>query len=248
MNVMNVLLVEDQRLVADAFQAMLREVEPGISVMACYSTQHALSVVDSGRRFDLVLTDLLMPGIDGIGLLVGLRHRRSEVPVVIISGSDEEAAVRTAVEHGAAGFIPKTLPGAEMIAGVREVLAGRRFFPERYLNHRAGAMAAGSAARNASLRCESRPGEKQLQVLQLMADGHSNKQISQIVGIKEATVKYHTSQLFKLFGVKNRTSCVREAQSRGLVNSFGQPADAAPAAAAAPAFVPTSVSTAGVVR
>lgn len=220
MSVLKVLLVEDQRLVADAFQAMLREVEPGIAVTACYSTQHALSVVDEGRPFDLVLTDLMMPGIDGIGLLVGLRHRRSSVPVVIISGSDEERSVRTAIEHGAAGFIPKTLPGAEMIAGVREVLAGRRFFPERFLAHRAGSLPAG-AAHAGGPREGSRPGEKQLQVLRLMADGHSNKQISQIVGIKEATVKYHTSQLFKLLGVRNRTSCVREAQVRGLVISFG---------------------------
>ena len=65
-----------------------------------------------------------------------------------------------------------------------------------------------------------RPGRKQLQVLQLMADGNSNKQISQIVGITEATVKYHTSQLFRLLGVRNRTSCVREAQQRGLIKSF----------------------------
>jgi DNA-binding NarL/FixJ family response regulator len=56
--------------------------------------------------------------------------------------------------------------------------------------------------------------------LQLMADGNSNKQISQIVGITEATVKYHTSQLFKQLDVKNRTSCVREAQRRGLINKF----------------------------
>ncbi len=65
-------------------------------------------------------------------------------------------------------------------------------------------------------------GLKQLQVLQLMADGNSNKQISQIVGISEATVKYHTSQLFKLLSVKNRTSCVREAQNCGLLTAYDE--------------------------
>jgi len=212
-----VLLVEDHRLVADAFKVMLREVDPAIETTACYSTQQALTLIDGGRRFDLVLTDLFMPGIDGIGLLTGLRNRRVDVPVVVISGSDEERHVRNTMEHGASGFIPKTLPGAEMIAGIRAVLAGQRFFPERHL-------AAPATGQPLGHRTDQ-PGEKQLQVLQLMADGHSNKQISQIVGIKEATVKYHTSQLFKLFGVRNRTSCVREAQARGLVRRFETPPD-----------------------
>ena len=218
---MHVLLVEDHRLVADAFRAMLREVEPGIRVTACYSTQHALSAVDAGSVFDLVLTDLSMPGIGGIGLLDALANRRRDLPVVVISAYDDERSIREAIEHGAAGFIPKTLPGAEMVAGVREVLAGRRFFPEGRTGLASPSPSTGPApARVAGPGLETRPGAKQMQVLKLMADGHSNKQISQIVGITEATVKYHTSQLFRLFGVKNRTSCVREAQSRGLIRSY----------------------------
>lgn len=107
-----------------------------------------------------------------------------------------------------------------MIAGLKQVLAGGRFFPERFtafdLQLRNGERKPALGQNANGLR----PGQKQIQVLQLMADGNSNKQISQIVGISEATVKYHTSQLFKLLGVKNRTSCVREAQQRGLINSF----------------------------
>lgn len=217
---MNILMVEDHRLVADAMKIMLGEIDPDINITACYSTQHALSILDAGKRFELVLTDLFMPGIDGIGLLVGLKARGKRIPVVVISGSDDDKFIRTAMEHGACGFIPKTLPGAEMIAGLEQVLAGGRFFPERFaafdLQLRNGDRKP-AAGQNAN---GLRPGQKQMQVLQLMADGNSNKQISQIVGISEATVKYHTSQLFKLLGVKNRTSCVREAQQRGLINSF----------------------------
>lgn len=216
---MKVLLVEDHRLVADAMQLMLRDIEPDIDITACYSTQHALSVIDTGKNFDLVLTDLFMPGIDGLGLLAGLQNRRSRMPIVVISGRDDDRFIRAAIEQGAAGFIPKTLPGAEVISGLRKIMAGGKFFPQRF-----------SVDGNATQRIDDnaapvdenapRPGKKQLQVLQLMADGNSNKQISQIVGITEATVKYHTSQLFRLFGVRNRTSCVREAQQRGLLRSF----------------------------
>jgi len=217
---MNILMVEDHRLVADAMKVMLSEIDPAINITACYSTQHALSIIDSGKRFELVLTDLFMPGIDGIGLMLGLRSRSKRVPVVVISGSDDDKFIRTAMENGACGFIPKTLPGSEMINGLKKVLAGGRFFPQRFtafdLQLQNGERKPSGGVNANSLR----PGKKQLQVLQLMADGNSNKQISQIVGISEATVKYHTSQLFKLLSVKNRTSCVREAQQRGMINSF----------------------------
>ena len=217
---MNILMVEDHRLVADAMKSMLSEIDTNIAVTACYSTQHALSIIDSGRRFELILTDLFMPGIDGIGLMVGLRSRGKRMPVVVISGTADDKFVRTAMEHGASGFIPKTLPGAEMISGLKQVLAGGRFFPERFIAYDLELQNGDRRPAVGQNANALRPGQKQLQVLQLMADGNSNKQISQIVGISEATVKYHTSQLFKLLGVKNRTSCVREAQQRGMINSF----------------------------
>lgn len=218
---MNILLVEDHRLVADAMKVMLMEIEPGVNITACYSTQHALSTIDAGKELDLILTDLFMPGIDGIGLLTGLRNRGITIPVVIVSGASEEKYIRAAIKNGAAGFIQKTLPGAEMMAGLKKVLSGGRFFPDRFLNtEQVIEPQKESASHGYNGVTLPRPGEKQLQVLRLMAEGNSNKQISQIVGISEATVKYHTSQLFKLLSVKNRTSCVREAHNCGLLEAY----------------------------
>ena len=221
---MNILLVEDHRLVADAMKVMLTEIEPGVNITACYSTQHALSTIDAGKELDLILTDLFMPGIDGIGLLAGLRNRGITTPVVIVSGASEDKYIRAAIKGGASGFIQKTLPGAEMMAGLKKIMSGGRFFPEGYLDGSDRGIASHSphSPVSSGIGDIPRPGEKQLQVLRLMAEGNSNKQISQIVGISEATVKYHTSQLFKLLSVKNRTSCVREAHNCGLLNSSNE--------------------------
>ena len=216
---MEILLVEDHRLVADAMQIMLKQLGPDVKVTACYSTQHALSILDEKPHFDLVLSDLLMPGIDGMGLLVGLRNRAVQVPLVLITGVEDERAIRSAYENGAAGFISKSLPSVELINGLKRVMSGKRCFPDN-LKLDDHSTLGRSTSLDTSNGFTRRPGEKQLQVLRLMADGNSNKQISQIVGISEATVKYHTSQLFKLLSVKNRTSCVREAQSRGLLDSY----------------------------
>ena len=214
---MNILLIEDHRLVADALKIMLETLETDINIVACYSTQHAFSMLDSGKKFELVLTNLFMPGIDGIGFIVGLKSRRMRVPVVIICGSDDDKYIYTAIENGAAGFVPKSLPGAEMLSGLKHVLAGGRFFPKRFtaFDREMSNSECKSGFRNNSN--SNSLGQKQVRVLKLLAHGNSNKQISTIVGISEATVKYHTSQLFKLLGVKNRTSCVREAQQRGLI-------------------------------
>ena len=159
-----------------------------------------------------------MPGIDGIGFLVGLRNRGVRVPVVIISGVSDLRAVRNAYDNGAAGFFSKSLPSVELVNGLKNVMAGKRYFPDLGAMDEQ-ALAARTGARFSGSTTGRRPGEKQLQVLRLMAEGNSNKQISQIVGISEATVKYHTSQLFKLLSVKNRTSCVREAQNQGLLDN-----------------------------
>lgn len=218
---MNILLVEDHRMVADAMQLMIKQLGPDVSVTACYSTQHALSILDGSSRFDLILTDLVMPGIDGLGFLVGLKNRGTNTPVVIISGLNDDRAVRSAYENGAAGYISKCVPSVELVNILKRVMGGQRCFPEGISledNSAANQSQIPSLSDNNGLT--RRPGEKQLQVLKLMADGNSNKQISQIIGISEATVKYHTSQLFKLLNVKNRTSCVREAQSRGLLDSY----------------------------
>jgi len=218
---MNILLVEDHRLVADAMQIMLKQLGPNVNVVACYSTQHALSILDEHAQFDLILSDLIMPGIDGLGLLVGLNNRGVRVPVVLITGVEDERAVRNAYDNGAAGYISKSLPSVELINGLKKVMAGQRCFPDRILLDEPCSSANGRIQSRSTLDGYTRkPGEKQLQVLRLMADGNSNKQISQIIGISEATVKYHTSQLFKLLSVKNRTSCVREAQSRGLLDRY----------------------------
>ena len=200
-------------------QVLLGQVGPDINVTACYSTQHAFTLFDEESQFDLILTDLLMPGIDGIGFLVGLRNRGVKAPIVIISGVTDLSAVRNAFDNGAAGFISKSLPSVELVNGLKRVMSGQRYFPDLGSMEEQSKLAS-AGARMGNTGSMRRPGDKQLQVLRLMAEGNSNKQISQIVGISEATVKYHTSQLFKLLSVKNRTSCVREAQNRGLLENY----------------------------
>lgn len=213
---MNILLVDDHRLVADALAIMLQDLTDSVRVTICHTSQHALSVIDEKPKFDLILTDIYMPGIDGLGFLQGLKSRAINAPVVVISGTDNAKVAQAALDKGAAGFINKSLPGAEMLAALRKVLAGEKYRPDHL--EPPGLSRRSNDSVNLDETTDS-ISARQLEVLQLIAAGNSNKQIAQVLQIRETTVKYHTRHLFRYLQVKNRTSCIREARSQGLIDA-----------------------------
>lgn len=217
---MQILVVDDDRLVAEAIASLIETGRPAWRTSVCCSAQHALGLLDAGERFELALVDLYMPGIDGMGLLEALGTRDATLRTVLISASDDERLARAAADLGAKGFLPKTLPSATFLDGVERALDGHRVFPTA-----AGLGAvvpfAGTGARPKALAAESRAlrlGPRQHQILQLVARGHSNKRIGLLLDIAEATVKYHVHRLFCRLDVRNRTSCVREARRLGLID------------------------------
>ena len=212
---MKILLVDDHRLVADAMAIMLQDLAEDVDVTICYTTQHALGIVDEGRNFDLILSDIYMPGIDGLGFLHGLKHRQVTAPIVIISSTENAKITQAALDQGASGFIQKSLPGSEMLAALKKVLHGQKYHPSNF----EVVSSKPQSIKNVGTSTTPELGPRQLEVLQLIAAGNSNKQIAQLLEISEATVKYHTSHIFRSFGVHNRTSCIREAQNRGLIDN-----------------------------
>lgn len=217
---MKILLIDDHRLVADAMAIMLQDLANDVEVTVCHTTQRALSMIDDGLDFELILTDMFMPGIDGLGLLHGLRSRKVEAPAVVVSSTEDKKIVQAALDQGAAGFIRKSLPGSEMLRALRGIVAGNAYYPD---DISPGIRKASPAQQPIAISETDADaivvlGDRQTEVLELMAAGNSNKQIAQLLGISEATVKYHTSQLFKLLGVKNRTSCIREGHRRNLIS------------------------------
>jgi len=211
-----ILLVDDHRLVADAMAILLQDLAEEVDVTVCHTTQHALNIVDAKTEFDLILTDIYMPGIDGLGLLHGLKHRQITAPIVIVSGTENERVAQTALDQGASGFIQKSLPASEMLSALKQILSGKRYQPKHF-----EAVSSKPQLHAGNHAAEEKPvlGPRQLEVLQLIAAGNSNKQIAQLLEIREATVKYHTSLIFRSFGVHNRTSCIREASRRGLIDT-----------------------------
>ena len=205
---MRVLILDDHRLFLDGLARVLEQLVDDVEIVEAQTTRQALSIIDEGSKFNLVLADLSLPGLDGFAFLDALRQRRVSIPVVVISGSANVYHVRRALNYGALGFVPKYLGTEQLLEGLRTVMQGEIFLPPDLRQ------AVLDAPREESAQPSGEApaiGERQKDVLRLMAEGRSNKEIATILNVAETTVKSHVGALFKAFDVHNRTACVREA-------------------------------------
>lgn len=176
-----------------------------------------LEAVERSPQADLLLMDLDMPGAHGFGALAHVRGVRPELPVVVVSASDDAQTIANALAYGAQGFISKSSDARAIAAGVEAVLAGDVVTPPGF-----EAPAAEPDARD--LEAASRIAEltpQQFRVLGMLLSGLLNKQIAFELDVSEATVKAHVTAILRKLGVANRTQAVllagRLAVDRGAV-------------------------------
>ena len=164
-----------------------------------------LDMVERSPQADLLLLDLDMPGAHGFGALAHVRGVRPELPVVIVSASDDARTVASALAYGAQGFISKSSDARAIAAGVEAVLAGDVVTPPGFVPPSAGEPDAGdleAATRIAELT------PQQFRVLGMLLSGLLNKQIAFELDVSEATVKAHVTAILRKLGVTNRTQAV----------------------------------------
>jgi len=215
----NILLVDDHRLFLDGLCRLLETLDRPVKLCKCYSAQQAIYQLEN-NHFDLLLVDLLMPDIDGLGILQAIDQRHISAPVAIVSSTEDINMISHLMKNGALGFIPKSASSEVMLKAVSTLLQGDIYLPDE-LWDRLNILDFNSTD-DAPVQTDVQTiGDRQLEVLELMVEGKTNKQISAILAISEATVKYHVGILFRKLGVKNRTTCVNAAHSLNLVKSDG---------------------------
>lgn len=156
------------------------------------------------RHYDLVLLDLMLPDVAGMGGLLLLEHLLPNTALAIVSSREDPAVVRRAASYGAKGFIPKSASMADMIDALRKLMAGETAFPPHMLDE---------AVDDPSTRRLAELSAAQLRVLRAIASGRQNKQIAYELGIAEPTVKSHLAAIFRKLDVTNRTQAVLLYQS-----------------------------------
>lgn len=211
---MQLLIVDDHRVVREGVAAMLTQEFGGtIHVHHAPDLAEALRIVGEHTEIELVLLDLFLPSDGGPGAgfagIEAFDRAAPQLPVVILSSSEDPRDVRRALASGALGYIPKSAEPETLTAALDLVLKGEIYVPPFILdiepswNSCHPGIVAGLTGR-------------QTEVLVLIVRGHSNKQIARTMRISEKTVKTHVTAIFKAFGVINRTQAAGMARSLGL--------------------------------
>ncbi len=201
------LLVDDHPLFHAGLASMLRTARPGYGLLSAHDAAQGLEMVRADPRIDLVLVDIVLPGIDGFDALGEFGKACPQLPRVMISGREDAAARMRARHCGASGFISKAW-APERIAGVLDaVLDGGSGFDEQTPASRD----AGGGADASNLT------PRQVEVLSLLAEGHSNKEIEYRLGIAERTVRAHMTEIFQALGAQTRVQAILQAQKLGLI-------------------------------
>jgi DNA-binding NarL/FixJ family response regulator len=204
---MKALVVDDHPLIQEAVGNVLRQIDAGAEIAVANDAERGFALAGDGQGHDVVLLDLDLPGLSGIAALKRLRREIPDVPVVILSATDQPSTVIATIEAGAAGFIPKSSSNEVMVNALRLVLAGGRYLPPQVLAAPARTPANGPDALGLSAR--------QVDVLHHIARGASNKVICRELGLAERTVKAHVTAILRALNVSSRTQAALEAARRG---------------------------------
>ncbi|MCA9989370.1 MAG: response regulator transcription factor [Ardenticatenaceae bacterium] len=207
MTQIKILIVDDHPVVRSGLAGMLQGQPDFLVVGQAANGQEALPLVISTRP-DVVLTDLRMPVMDGVTLIQTLRSRQLPVHTLVLTTYDSEADILPAIEAGATGYLLKDAPREELFRAVRAAARG-----ESVLAPAVAARLMGQLRAPAGTQLSSR----EIEVLALVARGHSNRAIGKALHISTATVKTHLIHIFGKLEVSDRTAAVTVALERGII-------------------------------
>lgn len=196
-----IVIADDHPLFRNALFQSVHMAISGANLLEADALDTLLSLLEKEPDVDLLLLDLKMPGSNGMSGLIQLRKQYPDLPIVVISASEETTIIRQVRHHGAFGFIPKSSDMRALISALNQVLEGEPFFPEG-IGDEADDTTNELAEKIAALT------PQQYKVLSMLSDGLLNKQIAYELNVSEATIKAHMTAIFRKLGVKNRTQAV----------------------------------------
>lgn len=206
-----ILIADDHALIREGIRGQLRALGDDNVAIEARDWVEAFAAAASHPDLDLALVDLRMPGSEGLAALAELLRANPGLPVLVLSASEVTQNMRDALRIGAMGYVSKSEPAAIMLGAIRLVLDGGMYVPPSLAELDLG-------GHDASSPCDPAPvlTTRQLEVLRLIVEGKSNKEIAQRLDLAHATVKVHLAAIFRALHVNNRTQAAIAAERLGL--------------------------------
>lgn len=211
-------LIDDHQMFLDGLREVINSLNENYQCHSYASPRDAIWEIENGRSFDLIVSDFVMEEMNGIALILALKARKCLIPVLVVSGIDTLPPIEKVLQNGAMGFVPKSAPTKVLAQAITTALQGDIYLPpELWSVVEANPASPHSSSPDTLSDGTVLIGPRQLEVLKLVAEGYSNKRISDVLAISENTVKTHIKQIFKQLNVTRRTACVSKAQTLGLL-------------------------------
>ena len=207
---LKILLIEDHALVREGMTHLLHQLDEEVMVFEAANGEDGVVVLEANADLDMVLLDLSLPGIDGLSWMKIQRKRFPAVPMLVVSAHDDGATIAKVMSAGAAGFVPKAQSADRLLESLNRVLAGEIVDPGATPTYPIGIdnpevmKPAGGKTRPKDIGLTRR----QVDVLDLLIKGKTNREIGILLGLTEGTVKLHVTAVLKALGVKSRTQAL----------------------------------------
>ncbi|MBE6451873.1 MAG: response regulator transcription factor [Alphaproteobacteria bacterium] len=222
--VMKILIADDHELFLKGLELVLTDYNSDWQIVSAKSYTDIFTILKKENKFDLILTDLAMPGSRWLDAIQSIHDILPETPIIILSAVFDKEVVQKTIEIGAAGYIPKTSSNAVILSAINLVISGGVYIPAELLQDTnqnefdvLKQVEKVSSADNVAEKMKILS-PRQIDVIKLISKGKSNKQIAYELGLTEGTVKLHVTAILKLLNVYNRTGAVVEATKLGLIN------------------------------
>ncbi len=211
---MRILIVDDHALVRRGMNYVVREGFPEAEVVEAESTAAALEALRGKGTFDIALVDVRMPDLDGLELLRAMKAEWAEIPVIMLSTYENAPYVKRALADGAAGYLLKDATPEDLAQAINVAMSGSGnvLSPRVIQNLFDDQESTGAGSR----RNEYNLTQREHDILALLSEGRSNREIAQHLFLSEKTVKAHLAAIFRKLGVTNRTQAAMMAVQMGV--------------------------------
>jgi DNA-binding NarL/FixJ family response regulator len=214
---MRILIVDDHALVRRGMNYVVKEGFPDADVVEAESSAAALEALRAGGKVDIALVDVRMPDLDGLELLRAIKGEWADMPVIMLSTYENAPYVKRALADGAAGYLLKDATPEDLSQAINVAMSGSgNVLSPRVIQNLFEDQEASNASSSNGRRSEYSLTQREHDILALLAEGRSNREIAGRLYLSEKTVKAHLAAIFRKLGVTNRTQAAMMAVQMGV--------------------------------